>query len=231
MYVILVSNDNTMSAPKKQRIMQRSKLVDDLYFLVPEIYNETKMSDYVVLLEYLLPVSKQYKTEILSLCPDKYEDHLKYVLPVDTEITSEAGDIELQLTFAKTELDIHGRGIQKVRKVNGISITIIPIHKWSDIIPDSALNTIDQRLIKMDAQLRYMEDLNNSVYAEKADNIIYDQANNSLQLMSGNKMIGNVVNLKCENMEDGLPIVNFSENINDNDHPVMGEEIENVVEF
>lgn len=232
MYVILVNNDNTMSAPLKQRIMQRSKLVDDLWFLVPELYNNINMNDCIVCLEYLLPVSKQYKTEILSLCSDKYEDHLKYVLPLDTELTSEAGDIELQLTFLKSDMNDRGVITQRVRKVEGLSITVIPIKKWSDVIPDNALSSIDQRLIKMDAQLRYMEDMNRVVLDEKADNIVYDEENNSLQLTSNGRLIGDIVSLKCENMEDGLPVVDFNKELNDSDDtPITDGEVENVVEF
>ena len=86
MYIILVNEDNTLSASQKQRIIQRSKLVDDLWFLVNPTYNGHDLTDSTVLLEYLKPVSREYKTETLVLSEDRYKDNLKYVLPFDTEL-------------------------------------------------------------------------------------------------------------------------------------------------
>lgn len=234
MYVILINNDNTLSAPKKQRIMQRSKLVDTFWFLVYPIYNNIDLSDCTVLLEYLLPISKKYKTEILQLSKEKYEDHLKYLLPIDTELTSEAGEIELQLTFAKAEFDADGNPFTPVRKTDSITVNVFPIKKWSDIIPDSALSPIDQRLIKMDAQIRALDDMNTAMYLTKADDISYD--GNKLQLTSNGNKIGRVVEINsCEDdLEDGVPVVDFSNStdfITPDDTAPDNKDYDNVVEF
>ena len=91
MYVILVENDNSMQTTQKERIMQRSKLVDELWFLVPPDYKGYDMSTFTVLLEYVLPVSRKYCSEILVRSEDGYQGRLKYLLPIDTNLTSEAG--------------------------------------------------------------------------------------------------------------------------------------------
>ena len=96
-YVILVNEDNTLSAPKKERIIQRSKLFDKFMFLVHPCHNGYDMANCTVVLEYLKPTSKKYKSEFLELSEDRYEEYLKYILPVDTEFTDEAGSLELQL--------------------------------------------------------------------------------------------------------------------------------------
>ena len=127
MYTILVNNDNSLIATKKQRIMQRSNLVDDLWFLVSPTYNDFDMSRFTVSLEYVLPVSKKYRNEILTLASDTYNGYLKYVLPFDTRLTSEAGDIELLLTFVLVDLDENGVGKQHIRKANGETIKIFPV--------------------------------------------------------------------------------------------------------
>lgn len=117
MYYILINGDNNMYATQVQRIMQRSKLVDDLYFVVEPMYNGHDMSKASVLLEYLSPASKRYRTEFLVLSEEMYGGtHLQYKLPVDTSITEEAGKVEMQVTFAYTDLDLNGNGIQRVRK-------------------------------------------------------------------------------------------------------------------
>ena len=213
MYVILVNEDNSLTASKKERIMQRSKLFDTLWFLANPIYKEYDMSKCTVMLEYVLPVSKKYCSEILTLSDDGYEEYLKYILPFDTNITSEAGKVELQLTFVLADLDVDGNPIQRVRKTSTTVINIIPISAWSDIIPDSALGAIDQRLIKADAQMKALEEAHALLNESKADNIKYDDNNSTLQLLSGDKEIGDKITIKScsgEVSEDGVPVVDFS---------------------
>ena len=56
------------------------------------------MKDCTVVMEYILPVSKKYRTEFLVASEELYKDYVEYTLPFDTKLTSEAGDIEVQLT-------------------------------------------------------------------------------------------------------------------------------------
>ena len=65
LYTILINDDNTLTTSVRERIMQRSKLVDSLHFLCPPTYKELDMTDFTVTLEYILPVSREYKTEEL----------------------------------------------------------------------------------------------------------------------------------------------------------------------
>lgn len=211
-YVILVNDDNTMIATQKRRIMQRSKLVDNMWFLANPVYNGVEMKDFTVIMEYILPVSRRYCSEVLVLSNETHNDYLKYVLPFDTEFTSEAGDIELQLTFTKVSLDESGKSIQLVRKISGTTVPIIPICAWSDIIPDSALTALDQRIIKTDAQIKALDEMGYTLQSTKADNIKYDRNSNTLQLLSGNKEIGDkVMIMSAEDInKDGIPVVDFS---------------------
>jgi hypothetical protein len=80
------------------------------------IYRNTHdMTNATVMLEYVRPVSRKYETEILELSKERYKDcYLQYKLPFDTNLTAEAGEIELQLTFVYTDLDSSGNGIQRV---------------------------------------------------------------------------------------------------------------------
>lgn len=213
MYVILVSDDNTLTATKKERIMQGSKLFDTVWFLVNPVYKGYPMAECTVVLEYVLPISRKYETEILTLSEEMYEDHLKYVLPIDTNLSSEAGKIELQLTFIYSDMDENGNSIQRVRKVSGTSINIIPISAWSNIIPDNALGALDQRIIKMDAQMKALLETAELFNDSKADNIKYDNVTSELQLTSNGKPIGDAVsidNVVVFDEETGLDIPNDS---------------------
>ena len=236
MYTILINDDNTMTVTQKQRIVQRSKLVDDLHFLVNPTYNGRDMSASTVLMEYVTPATKKYKTEILEVSNELYKDHLEYTLPVDTEITEEAGDVEILLSFIYVDLNADGESVQRVRKISpAYKLHVYPVSAWCDIIPDSALSALDQRIIKIDAQMKAIEEMNLKYDESKADNIAYDAESNSLQLTGAGKPIGDVVQIRdCEGAfgEDGIPVVDF-ENIsggsdNESDQPIIED---NVVEF
>jgi hypothetical protein len=233
MYTILICDDNSLMTTKRERIMQRSKLVDNLQFLVPHFYNELDMSDYTVQLEYITPCSKVYRTEILQLSDEMYKDHLRYLLPFDTKLTAESGEIQIQLTFAKADLDARGKGIQRVRKTSPTTIDIIPISAWSDIIPDAALSAIDERLIKLDAQMRGMNDYLNVIDNNQVDNLVYDDSNSTLQLSANGVGVGDKVVIKTglTDLENGVPVVDFN-NVSNGSGNVEDDDMdENIVEF
>ena len=195
MYTILINDDNTLTTSVRERIMQRSKLVDSLHFLCPQTYKELDMADFTVTLEYILPVSREYKTEELVKSDELYKEMLEYKLPFDTDLTKEAGEIEVKLTFSKVDLDEDGNDIQYVRKISATSITIVPIESWCDIIPDKALDAIDQRIIKTDAQIKALLDVNEITRLEKADNLVLDSENKELYLTAEGNQIGDKVKL------------------------------------
>ena len=195
MYTILVNDDNTLTTSIRERIMQRSKLVDSLHFLVSPTYKGLDMTDFTVTMEYILPVSKEYASEILVKSEELYKEMLEYKLPFDTELTKEPGEIEVKLTFSKVDLDEDGNDVQYVRKISATSITIVPIESWCDIIPDKALDAIDQRIIKTDAQIKALLDANEITRLEKADNLVLDSENKELYLTAEGEQIGDKVKL------------------------------------
>ena len=190
MYTILLNEDNRLITTVKERIMQRSKLVDNLHFLVNPVYKGIDMSEFTVMMEYILPISRDYKTEILVKSDELYKEKLEYKLPIDTCLTREAGNIEVQLTFIKVSLDADGSPMQQVRKTSPVTVTIVPISAWSDIIADSALTALDQRLIQVDAMINAANEMNQYIYETKADNIYYDKDEQYIQLTANGTPIG-----------------------------------------
>ena len=232
-YVILVNDDNTMTTTKKRRIMQRSKLIDELCFLVKPEYNGYNMADFTVSLEYLCPVSRKYRTEILVLSEDTYNGYLKYELPFDTSFTAEAGTVEIMITFLLVELNDKGRSIQRVRKISSTTVDITPIAAWSDIIPDCALSALDQRIIKMDAQIRAINDMTQVIVDEKADDLSYNTDTCELQLLANNKPIGRKVHIKSDDDNED-DVVDFDKGDNNESGSGSGSDDEDgndVVEF
>lgn len=217
-YVILVNEDNSLYGSKKERVMQRSKLVDSLVFVVDPIYKGIDMTDATVMMEYVLPVSREYKTVVLILCKERYNDcFLQYKLPFDTDLTSQAGSLELQLTFAYVEMDANGVGIQRVRKTSPTIIEIIPITAWSDIVPDSALSGLDQRLIKLDAQMRGLNEYVNIIESNSVDNLVYDAKEETLQLTANGIGIGDKVSVR-DMIDDGIPVVDLDSDSGNEDN-------------
>lgn len=213
MYTILVNDENELYGSHKERIMHRSNCVDTLVFIVSPIYKNTHdMTNASVMMEYVLPVSKRYKTEFLTLSEERYNDcFLQYKLPFNTELTSEAGKIELQLTFAYVEMDASGNIVQRVRKTSSTVIDIIPVAAWSDFIPDEALSSLDQRILKQDAQIKALADLANAFDNNQVDNLVYNPDSETLQLSARGVGIGDKVSVR-DMLDDGTPVVDLDSN-------------------
>lgn len=234
MYTIIVGNDNSLYGSHKEKIIQREKLFNKLWFLVAPHYNGYDMSKCTVTMRYLLPISKEFKTETLILSEERYEEYLKYVLPIDTDLTKEHGDIELNLTF--TLLDDKD-GTQHVRKTTNGILTIYPIPDWDSIIPDAALSALDQRILKQDAQIKALRKLANTIESNKVDNLVYNDNDETLQLTANGIGVGNKVSVR-DMLDDGIPVVNLDSisdgntgnDTNHNDGCDCGCE-NNVVEF
>lgn len=214
MYTLLVNDNNEIITTVKERIMQRSKLVDNLHILVNPSYKGLDMSDCTVMMEYITPVSREYKTEILVKSDELYKEKLEYKLPFDTYLTKEAGKIELQLTFVKLEMDTNGKGTQKVRKAGPATITIVPISAWSNIIPDDALSALDQRLIAAEAVINAANDALAVIESTKADDIVYNQETNILQLTANGQLIGEGVRISGVGTDVGVTSIEIDESGN-----------------
>lgn len=192
MYTIIVNNDNVLDKTNVERVMCKSKLVNNMHFLVPLMYDQISMDGFTAVLEYRLPVSKAYHTEILVVQPEIYkDDYLEYRLPFDTNLTAEAGEIELQLTFTKATLNDDGTTTQYVRKTLPTQIVITPIASWADMIPDAALTALDQRIIALDLAQEQLAQLAQLLNTGKADNIVIE--GDQLQLTSNGVKIGDAV--------------------------------------
>lgn len=218
-YVILINDDNSLYGSHKERIMQRSTGVDSLIFVTDYLYKKMHdMTNATVMLEYVLPCSKKYRSEILELSEERYNDcFLQYKLPFDTKLTSEAGNIELQVTFVYTEMDVDGNIHQRVRKTSPTTIEIIPISAWSDIVPDELLTPLDQRLIVLSAQTNAIGEYLNVLDNNQVDNIVYNDDEETLQLYANGKGIGNKVSVR-DMLDDGIPVVDLNGSNSENDN-------------
>ena len=209
--ILLTQENELIDTTPKERIMQKSKLVDELHFLTGTSYKGTDMSTFTMVMEYKLPVSNEYKMQILEKSPELYENMLEYKIPIDTDITKYPGNVEIQITMSKLESDSDGKIKQRVRKVQPTTLKIYPIAAWSDMIPDADLTALDQRILKQEAQIKELNEIAQNLDMTKADNL--DYRNNKLQLIANGEKIGEAVTITSSGGStggmEGFDIVEF----------------------
>lgn len=188
MYTVLIQNNNSAIVTERQRIMQNSKLVDVLQIVVPKLYGEQDMSQYIARLEYRTPITHKNNYVELEIADGEYKtDYLLYKMKIDTNLTSEVGDVEFMMTFLEVTMTENGKVETPVRKTDVFTMPVIPIADWFSV-PDSALATLDQRIIANQQAIMAMADLQSFLADTKADDLSFED--NTLQLMANGKKIG-----------------------------------------
>lgn len=201
MYTILINEDNSVTCTNKEAIMQRDKLVNKMCILSPKMYGEYDLSQFELSMTYKLPISNDVKFEILSLVDDNYKnDFLKYEFPIDTNITAENGDVEIQFLFMRTYLSEDGKNIQQVRNVFPTSIHICALSDWL-VTSDSALGTLAELYLTNKNMMNGLEQLAATLYESKLDDLTIDASDKKLYGTSHGKKVGTGVNLKDLNDE------------------------------
>lgn len=177
MYTILVNEDNTLHASIRTRIMQNTKNIDSLHFLVKPIYNDIDMTDATVVLTYILPMSKERKTLTLTKSEELYKERLEYKILLGEEITIEFGDIQMYLTFMI--------GDDIIRKTNSATITINKVEE-TVINPDepSTISNVDDLYFDKETNQIYLTAggmaIGGSISVSELSNAIVDTTNEGL---------------------------------------------------
>lgn len=113
-----------------------------------------------------------------------------------------------------------------MRKISPTTIEILSTATWADIIPDSALSALDQRIIKLDAQMRALSEYVPGGDVVGVDDLIHDEDEDTLQLSANGVPVGRKVSIK-NMMEDGIPVVDISSSENESEP----DEDDGIVEF
>lgn len=214
MYTVLINEDNSVTATKRQRIMQNSKLVDTLRIIVPKIYNSLTMSDYTAYLEYLTPISHKHNYVELAIEDDDYkDDYLLYKMSIDTDITGEVGNVEFYVHFIQVEMDADGTVSTPVRQTDSFIIPIIPIVNWF-AAPDATLSALDQRIIALQELIKANADTIAASLEDKLDGLKLDTDTQELYGTVHGVKSGDAVDLNdlgdalADATEDGLILIN-----------------------
>ena len=235
LYTILINDDHSFSHSNRKRIMRRSNMIDTIRFLVKPMYGDSvtklDMSKVNVVLEYITPVLRNYRTVVLEPEKELFKGRIQYLLPLDLKFTSEPGNLELTINFSYLSQDDNGKFIEQVRTIGSTTLEITDTPNWSDYIPNTELdniaqimlanqaianqNRIDAELIKTEMPKSLVKDENGNVYLVNGDGT---QIGESVTDEKGN----------CD-CEDGVPVVDFS--VITPDDGDGNKEVDNVVEF
>lgn len=197
MYTIVMDKYKQLNATIKTILYQRENLTEKVQFLIPEYYNEIDLKEYTAILKYL-DQSNASHAEILKKDDTLYKGKIRYILPINSELSKFSGDISIRITFTKVDMDMQ---TQYVLHTGEISITISPLKDYYTFVPDESLEFVDQLVGNLEAKLEATERIAEIYDNEKADNITYE--NNDIQLTSNGKKIGNSINIS-----DGSVIAN-----------------------
>lgn len=195
MYTFLICKDNSIISTEKDRIMEKSSLVDTLQFIVEKEYNGFDMRDFDLIIEGYLPISHEIQVETLTMSDDNYKNlYYAYQLPVGSGITKEAGDLQFSLSFIKSDLDPDtGNPINYVRRIQVGHINILPVESWFSA-PDSALTQLTQLYLQNQQNIMALRDAAN-VLASSAPNDVVIGAD-TIHLAHDNTRVGNGISIQ-----------------------------------
>lgn len=147
---------------------------DVIVFLVPATYEKVQVSNCSVMLRFI-GADKAGHSEQLKLVPEMYNGYLQYSVPVDTDITSEAGEVTLWLSCISYQDVV-------VFKTGEIAITVNQSQDIEQYLPQEDLDQLDKLALEV-----------SNLKSTKADNLIYDADDGSLQLSASGVPIGDEV--------------------------------------
>lgn len=133
MLTIIMNPDKSLSKKSSAVIYQGENLVDNVKFLLPQMYGDLSLADFTVCLTYIDPANIS-RTEKLVLKDANYKGSmLYYCLPVTSTLTKFAGNIKVHLMLFTDQA--------RVMHCGDTTITINPVdpcyHKII-VLPDDS---------------------------------------------------------------------------------------------
>ena len=214
MFTVLVQKDNSVVVTERQRIMQNSKLIDVFQIVVPKLYDDVEMEKFLLVLEYLTPINHRHNFLELEVADANYKnDFLLYKLKLDTNLTSEVGNVQFMISFFQVEMTDEGKVETPVRKTDVFTMKVIPIADWF-VDPSDCLSALDQRIIVTQQNIKAMADLQSTLALDKLDDIKLDIESKKIYGTSGGEKKGLGIDLNdlgdaiADNTSNGMVVVN-----------------------
>lgn len=196
MYTLLISENGSVTTTVYETIMQRSTNFNNIQVLIKKMYKGVDITNASIYMKYVLPISKKIKMMHLELASDNYlSDHLQYIIPGNTLLTAEPGEIKVTFSIVKAGTTEDGQPAVAVEKTGEGTIKITPVAQWADFVPDEMLDEIDQRLIMLEARQKDQDALHQEMFQEMVNDVRLDTDNKKLILTNKTGDIGAGVNV------------------------------------
>lgn len=123
MYSIVMDKNKCLIKSCGITLYQGESLIDKLQFLIPKEYNGFDLGTFTAKVRYTLPGNVS-GSEDLNINKESYNDtHYSFTLPIDSKISTIAGDVTLHLTFLKVD-DIAKKKYQMT--TSKVTLTVKP---------------------------------------------------------------------------------------------------------
>ena len=210
MYTFLMRSDKSLIATVKTTLYQRDKLVDKIKFYIPTTYEGLNLEDFTARLKYIDQYNIVHAIDLTKSESDK-DGFMKFVIDVDTDLTKDPGDIRIQLTLNKVDLDELKEYSLNTREA---IINIKSLSDYYQFVSDSSLSVIDQKMNELNVKINAVNKIAETYDESKADNIKLDKDTSEIYLTSKDRQIGDKIaindlgNTIAEQTKDGLiPII------------------------
>ena len=148
MYTIVMDKYKNLNTTVRTTLFQKESLVDKIQFLVPPTYDEIdNIADYNAVLKYVDP-NGNFHSEVLACDEEMYKNYLRYTLPVDTKLTSVAGNLTVRITFIDFSDDAENPEISKL-ETNSTTIRINKPDGFGDFINAEDIDAYKAEIAKL----------------------------------------------------------------------------------
>lgn len=183
-----MNDDKSLTATVVTTLYQREKLADKIQILIPPNYGELDLSEFTATLKYVDQANVPH-AEILPKDKDLYKEHIRYVLPVDTNLTQYAGDIAIRITLQKNDMEVRKTYVVHTGE---LIINISPLKDYYAFVPDESLEFVDQIVSNLQNKIEALDKVADAYDKTKADNIKIENGN-EIQLLSNKIPIGDKI--------------------------------------
>lgn len=206
---IKMNDDKSLVVTIPTTIYRGENNADLITFLVPAEYEGKNVADCAMLMRYINP-DNVGKSEALSYKPEMYKGYLQYSTVANTKITSLDGDITVWLTALDNNDAV-------VLKTGEALVTINPSKDIADYMSQEDMDQLD----RLEAQVE-------ELMKQKADNIVFHEEDNTIQLVAQGVEIGDRIAIAVDSEdnsvcvtdvvinEDGEMVVMFSDGTSEN---------------
>lgn len=141
--VILFKSNKSLSITSKSVIMQKENLADKLLFYLPLTYEDITLSDPDVTL-YYRDTGNNVHSELLMSSESDKEGFIKYTLPLTSELTENAGELELWLSIVNTSSDSGVTGL--ITSTIHSQSVFITINEWNDYTLGASVSELEAKI-------------------------------------------------------------------------------------